>query len=392
MRSFAVYYIFVNILCTLIFGVLLFYNRHNIDRQEKQMKFDYALIAFMLYFITDCFWAAIITEMLPKTLFSMALNEFLIYIFMAAIIYYWLDYVLAVEHVPGRNEPRRRILTLLPFLITTVIMVVNYIIAPKSLITDTFETTPLYEIYLSTVPGIYLIVIFFYTIRWSKNAESPTEKKEHLFVGLLPLITLILALSQSLFFPELPIYCSASVILMLIFYIRSINNQVSVDPLTGLNNRGQLMRYTSQKSNMYMENRRTILIMMDINMFKMINDTYGHAEGDKALVILADALKKVINNYKMPSFIGRYGGDEFIVIIHPDSKEDHLPLIDSIRTELADTLQKAGTAYDLSVSLGYEPLAGEGDTFQNCLQRADENLYADKKHSKSRSSSSRNAF
>ena len=58
-------------------------------------------------------------------------------------------------------------------------------------------------------------------------------------------------------------------------------DQVSTDPLTKLNNRGQLVRYVSQESNLRIEGRQTYIIMMDINYFKKINDTYGHAEGDR---------------------------------------------------------------------------------------------------------------
>lgn len=381
MASFAVYYIFVNILCALVFGILLFYNRRSIDRQEKQIKFDYVLIAFMLYFITDSFWAAIVTEVLPKTRFSIALNAFLIYIFMAAIIYFWLDYVLAIEQIPNHEKPRNRFLRLLPFLLATVLLILNYMIAPDTLIDSNFETLPLYGVYLSAVPGIYLIAIFFFSIRKARIDESPSGKRNHLVVGLLPFMALIVALTQTLFFPELPIFCSVSVILMLLFYIRSVNNQISMDPLTGLNNRGQLMRYTSQKSNLYMEGKLTLLVMMDINKFKMINDTYGHAEGDGALIIIADTLKKVIGNYKMPSFIGRYGGDEFIVILHPDFQENPAQLIRSIREGIAALIREASVPYNLSVSLGYAQLTGAEETFQHCLEQADKNLYADKKHS-----------
>ena len=78
---------------------------------------------------------------------------------------------------------------------------------------------------------------------------------------------------------------------MLIFYIASMKTQISTDPLTGLNNRGQLANYVAQKSNIYRENRLTIVIMFDINDFKLINDTYGHAEGDRALILVSNALK-----------------------------------------------------------------------------------------------------
>ena len=90
MTSFAFYYIEANIVCILVFAVLLLYNHFSIDRQEKQVKFDFALVAFMLYFAADCFWAAISTGMLPRTRFTVASNSFLLYLFMTLIIYAWL--------------------------------------------------------------------------------------------------------------------------------------------------------------------------------------------------------------------------------------------------------------------------------------------------------------
>ena len=76
MHSFAVYYIESNIVCMLVFGILLIHNYFNIDRQEKQIKFDHVLIAFMLYFLIDCFWAAIVAEMIPKNRFTVVTNVF----------------------------------------------------------------------------------------------------------------------------------------------------------------------------------------------------------------------------------------------------------------------------------------------------------------------------
>ena len=55
MNGFAVYYIEANIVCIIIFGILLIHNHFNIDRQEKQIRFDYVLITFILYFAADCF-------------------------------------------------------------------------------------------------------------------------------------------------------------------------------------------------------------------------------------------------------------------------------------------------------------------------------------------------
>ena len=78
MENFAPYYIESNLVCVIVFGILLIHNHFSIDRQEKQIKFDHALIAFMLYFLADSVWAAITGGLLPKTPCLVFLDIFLI--------------------------------------------------------------------------------------------------------------------------------------------------------------------------------------------------------------------------------------------------------------------------------------------------------------------------
>ena len=102
---------------------------------------------------------------------------------------------------------------------------------------------------------------------------------------------------------------------------------------------------------------------------------------NQPLVIIADALKKVINSHSAPSFLGRYGGDEFILILHPDRVDEADQLIGEIRGEVA----RHDTPYPLSLSAGYDELADGGDTIQSCIQRADKKLYMDKGRKNTRS-------
>jgi diguanylate cyclase (GGDEF)-like protein len=298
---------------------------------------------------------------------------------MAAIIYFWLDYVLACEQVPHRNRPINRFAVLFPFLVSTAALIVNYVFAPQILLDEALNTRPAYNVYLVAVPYIYMAAILFYTIRKARSEESPTEKRKHLFLGFFPLSAIAGGLVQ-MFFPSIPIFCFCCMLLMLVFYIQSIELRISTDPLTQLNNRGQLMRYTSQKSNLYVEGRLTVVIMMDIDSFKAINDRYGHAEGDRALVIVSDALKKAVNNHSMPSFLSRYGGDEFIIIIHPVAMEETDRLVDEIRREIA--LAERETPFSLSISVGCDQLGGVQDSIQSCIRRADKKLYLDKEYRK----------
>ena len=383
MINFAVFYIEAMIACMALFCVLLISDRVDMDRQEKQIKFDRVLITFIIYFVADIFWAAITGKLIPVTRAIVVIDDFALYVLLAGIVYFWLEYAMAVEQVPHRNRLINKFAVIFPFLIITIVLVLNYVIAPQLLITDSLETTTLWSFYLMITPAIYLGAVLIYTARKAMSEKNPAKKRKHMFLGLFPLITLAVGTIQELFLPYLPIYCFVNALLLVMFYIQSIRAQISIDPLTNLNNRGELRRYISQKSNLFQEGRLTIVIMMDINSFKMINDTYGHAEGDKALVTIADALKKAIGGYSMPSFLGRYGGDEFILIIHPKDGAVADQLIRDIHQQIRTEAEVRGIPYTLALSIGHDELARSEDSIQNCLQRADEKLYKDKKTAKS---------
>ena len=375
MASFSFYYIEANVVCILAFAIMLVHNHFSIDRQEKQIKFDRALVAFILYFLADCFWVAISSELLPKTFFSVAFVAFLLYLFMSSITYFWLGFVLAFEQTPHRDRPINRFAVAFPFLVSTLVLILHLIVAPRTLINENLDTTFAFNVYLVAVPYIYMAAILFYTIRRAKATENPAEKRKHLYVGFFPLLSVLGGVVEMFFLPQAPIFCFTSMLLMLVFYIQSIVSQISLDPLTGLNNRGQLERYCSQKSNLYLPGRKTVAIMMDIDRFKSINDTYGHAEGDSALILVSGALKKVVSNHSMPSFLSRYGGDEFLLIVHPVSLAEVEDLIREIRAEI----DRQNNIHALKISAGYAELRDGEDTIQACIQRADKKLYLDKK-------------
>ena len=382
MTSFFIHYAGTNIFCITIFMILLLHDVFNIDRQEKQIKYDRALIAFIFYFAVDCVWAALIAKKIPVTRFNVVSNTLCTYLGMVLITYTWLEYVLAVEQVEYRNDLKFRLTLSLPFIISMVIMVFTYISNPGFLISDNLEVTENFNFFLVGAPYINLIAVMYYTIKRVMKEENRAVKSKHLLIGFFPLLVVAGGLFEMIFYPYEPIFCCTSTILMLVFFIQMIQRQVSVDPLTGLNNRGQLLRYVEQRSNIHKDNRLTYVIMIDINDFKVINDTYGHAEGDRALRILSDSLKKVVGNHNMPVFLGRYGGDEFIIIVHPQNRSEMEPFIEELRNELEDECRNNNTEFMLSIGIGYDELLEEPDTFQKCMQRADQKLYQDKRNIK----------
>ena len=357
---------------------MLMHDKMSIDRQEKMLKYDNALTSFMLYCISDALWSGVDSGVFPVNRFTVLITDFSNFLIMTAITYNWLRFVMSAEQIANRNDKRVRISLILPFVLSALVLIVTYLVAPHLLIGDDLKTRPLFDVFMVTVPYIYLIAIIVYAVKLAIKEENPIEKKKHLYIGFFPIMVVAGGLLQMLIMPQLPIFCFASTILMLLFYIQSIESQISTDPLTRLNNRGQLIRYASQESNLWIADRSTYIIMMDINDFKKINDVFGHAEGDNALVIAANTLTNVVKKYSFPIFLGRYGGDEFVMIAHPVNDDEIDGLISDIREGVKERCLKDNKPYILSMGVGADRLIKEQDAFARCMKRADTKLYEDK--------------
>lgn len=377
MSQYFIYYAESNAVCLIIFALLLTHDLLSMDRQEKQIKYDRALVCFMAYFISDTIWAGIIAGILPKTRAGVLLANLSNFVIMAAITYSWLRFVMATEQTPRRERPLNRFAIVFPLLFSALLLAGLSVFAPQKLVDGSLSPQPVYNVFLITVPSIYLAAILLYTMRRAWQEENPLERRKHLLIGLFPLFV-VLGGAVQFIFPETPIFCFCCTILMLTFFIRSMDMRISTDPLTGLKNRGQLIRYVSQSANLHLSGRKTLVFMMDVNDFKAINDNHGHAEGDRALRLVSEALQEVVRGQSMPSFLGRYGGDEFILIAHPAEGEELSSLPDTIQAQIDALCLAQKLPYRLALSIGCEEL-GERDSFQKCMQRADERLYEQKR-------------
>ncbi|MBR4780067.1 MAG: GGDEF domain-containing protein [Lachnospiraceae bacterium] len=382
MQDYFIYYASANIIGTIIFGVMLAHDRFSVDRQEKQLKYDQTLVAFMLYFISDTIWAAVDSELINKTQLPVSITNYVNFILMTGITYSWLKYVMAVEKLEKRNRLAVKHGIVFPFAVSAIILLLLFIAAPHVLLEDSLSVTPVFDGFMIVTPSIYIVAVIMYALKEIKREDDPIERRKHFYIAFFPVMLVAGGLLQMIFMPTLPLFCYAGTIFMLIFHMKTTDDQISTDPLTKLNNRSQLIRYVAQESNMRIEGRATYVVMMDINDFKKINDNLGHAEGDTALVLFAKALVDTIKNCNMPMFLGRFGGDEFVLIAHPIKKEEIDALIEEIRSNVRKECLKEEKPYIISAGIGYDELLNPPDTFQKCMQRADSKLYLDKEYCK----------
>ena len=116
-------------------------------------------------------------------------------------------------------------------------------------------------------------------------------------------------------------------------------------------------------------------MMLDLNGFKLINDNFGHAVGDEALIVTGDLLREAVGAY---GAVIRFAGDEFIIILNTQS--DHL--IDRVVNNINnvfDNFNKAKKAvYELSISLGYSKVDIKNSSIDDIMKDIDEKMYLDK--------------
>ncbi len=372
------FYTEANVVCIIIFVMLLIKDLGGVGRQAKQITFINIVIAHVFYFVSDIFWVLIMARIIPFTRFSVSIVNILNAIFLSAITSFWFIYVELSQGEKYITVTKARFIALIPAMFETVLIVFLFIAMPGFVIKEDGMPTLGYYIVFLTIPLIYVVASTARSFLRAFRKENFAVRKQYLACAIYPIIISITGVLQTLWLAA-PFFCFGSTIMMLYVYIISLNDQVSIDELTRLNNRTQLKKYVAGESSKQNTDRSTrYILMIDLNKFKQINDQYGHVEGDMALRRTADALKMACGDNTLKTFIARYGGDEFIIITKTDNEELVKELCNTIKNTVVRLNNEAGSKYELTASIGYASYNGDLTAFQAALNEADEALYKDK--------------
>jgi diguanylate cyclase (GGDEF)-like protein len=151
------------------------------------------------------------------------------------------------------------------------------------------------------------------------------------------------------------------------------------DDLTGLYNRRGFLELSRQQLKLAdRSGRPALLFFVDLNGMKMLNDEYGHDEGDSALCEAANVLRAA---FRASDVVGRLGGDEFVALL-PDASAAQIELFAArIERELVERNDRADRGYRLSASIGgcaYDP--SQSESIEALLARADALMYEQKRN------------
>lgn len=176
---------------------------------------------------------------------------------------------------------------------------------------------------------------------------------------------------QSIFYGISLIWVSLSVGLTAIYM--SLQNEFSyLDKLTGLYNRA----YLDYQLDMISHEKKTVGgIMIDVDYFKSINDTFGHHIGDEALI---DVARVIIFAKPDKAIATRFAGDEFIILVPETSEKEMKNILKSLHDEVDLFNETEGRQYRLSLSMGYSIFHQDKETLDDFLKHMDDNMYEEK--------------
>jgi len=373
---YALVYLEINLMAVVLIGIVL-HRSWGLSRMVAQRNFAMTIYAEMLFFLSDTVAVMITSGVLPLgSAGLMAAKE--IYFFSTTLMcFYWFVYF---EHLQGspfvQNRRSIRRSSVLVW-VMGILLIINlftgilfYVDAEGH-----YHRGKLFAIqYLLSY--VYVFFTCFRAFLGLFDEKKRSQRRLLRALALFPLAPAVAGIVQFLF-PQLPLACAALSIATLVMYMMWIDDMISVDPLTRLSNRKQL-DYQYEQWQKGIDQDPAWLLMIDANKFKQINDTYGHIQGDAALVRIADALRNACSGLPRRANIARFGGDEFVVLVREDSPEQIAGLCGKIRAELKSLNEAAGSPYDLTVSIGMTKVR-KGVALKDAIAEADRKLYEEKK-------------
>ena len=161
---------------------------------------------------------------------------------------------------------------------------------------------------------------------------------------------------------------------LILLYINLQNEEAYLDPLTKLYNRSYLLHHVDHMARQAKKGRQTVGIMLDIDDFKQINDTYGHSEGDLVLRAVGGILLRCVESHTV---VVRYGGDEFVILLENANLDQIHAAQERIRSELQRYNESDAARHPLSLSVGTAVFDRE-DIF-GFFQEMDRKMYREKR-------------
>lgn len=355
-----------NIISILLIGTLYLANRQKAEYDRDMRLLQQIMVTIGIANISDCcvYYLAGSSNIVIKVLVFLSGSG--LFLGNVMIGYLWAKFIMVHMNIPF-SDIRRNIYRTIG-LVAIVLLVINIFYPLVFSVSDgRYQRGFAYIIFLIFAAFYILDSLFLYVKRVKKNGSLK------LFPVHIFLIPVILGVVIQAFFVEIAITWTSIAISVAGIMTALKNEIIFTDCLTGLYNRVYLEflhKRACNKKDCWVSG-----IMIDLNGFKQINDNYGHAEGDLALCIVADLLRKSFSEYGV---VTRYAGDEFVIMLNTTDDQLIQKIIKSAKKNFVTENDKNDKPYQLSASMGYAITNLSNETIDDFMNRIDEQMYQDK--------------
>lgn len=355
-----------NIISILLIGTLYLANRQKAEYDRDMRLLQQMMVTIGIANISDScvYYLAGSSNIVIKVLVFLSGSG--LFLGNVMIGYLWAKFIMVHMNIPF-SDIRRNIYRTIG-LISIVLLVINIFYPLVFSVSDgRYQRGFAYITFLIFAAFYILDSLYLYVKRVKKNGSLK------LFPVHIFLIPVILGVVIQAFFVEIAITWTSIAISVAGIMTALKNEIIFTDCLTGLYNRVYLEflhKRACNKKDCWVSG-----IMIDLNGFKQINDNYGHAEGDLALCIVADLLRKSFSEYGV---VTRYAGDEFVIMLNTTDDQLIQKIIKSAKKNFVTENEKSDKPYQLSASMGYAITNLSNETIDDFMNRIDEQMYQDK--------------
>lgn len=362
----------VYLICILIVGLLLFWTAKRETRSSSERWLIWVLLSFLCNFASNFFFS-VLNDTLRGTAAAVPVSyafKTLYFITLSVGVYAWCMYGETMIKSRVSKTRKSALLLAIPLLVPIAGVLVNLKTQHLFRIDENGDYSRQYMfhflmLYLSGAALVCSVRL----LRRSHFELDPTRKSRLRLTSIFPLF-IIGAWLLSFVGERVPVICVSVMFALLLMHNSTRDQQISKDILTQVNNRQNLIGFVNYRIENHDE--KIYLLMIDVDFFKTINDTYGHLEGDRTLIYVADTLKKACASYKRRPYIARYGGDEFMIVLE-GTRSDVNQLVDSIRALLKEQTAE-DIPYNITLSIGLAEYQ-VGMTAKELIAAADAEMY-----------------
>lgn len=372
------FYTILNGFCICILLLLALNRRRSATKLPDERFFHYVLISTVVVLALDAFGWWIDKKVFYGSRVLSIISNTGMYILLCFVGMVWLFYADYKIFVDERSLEKRGVIYLIPFCLYTITALISCFTGWLFSVDENNVYThgDFHFVHMIIIFG-YMLVGVGYAVRVHLRSGDKEKRKQCRYIIFFTLLLVICSIIQTLNY-GLSLMLPCLTYSLLVVFINMQNGQISVDALTKINNRGTLNRYLASTVNDLKNNEILYLMLIDVDDFKSINDRFGHVEGDRALINVADILKRTCGRLNERVFLARFGGDEFALVFKELDAGTVKRVTDAllVEVEISNMSQE-----DLKLSVSYGIAEFNRDTMKTLdelITRADAEMYKNK--------------